>query len=159
MAEKSAGAEVAPKSTDLAKQREAELELLERAILDGEVLPFERDAEAISRSIMERVLAADSFESVFKPQEIPAWRDHLDEPVFVKDVHFNPSSLDGKSSVYAVVDILIISTGEVKTVTTGGQNVLVQLVQLIRHGWQDKPVKMTEKATSEGYQVLWLTAA
>lgn len=149
------------KSTELAVPSKAQLEAVYEAITDGKPLPNAADPEQVSRAILERIMAAETFEEAFAPQaKIPAWRDRfLDKPVRVTDVHFNRSTIEGgQSAVYAVVD-LVDSDGVQETVTCGGRNVLVQLLKMLEKGWTDQTVMLTSKKTSEGYTVLWLEAA
>jgi hypothetical protein len=133
-----------------------------RAILDGEAIAA-ADPEAMSRAIVERIMAADTFEEAFRPQTLEPWREAFpDTPVRVLEFHLNPSGFEQGSSVYAVVDLVPLAgphEGETHTVTCGGRNVLTQLVLALEKGWLDKPVKLTTKGTSEGYTALWLVDA
>lgn len=146
---------------ELAKPNPKGIALAYKAILDGEQIPFEGDPQAVSRAIVERIMAAETFEDAFKPQELDAWRNHLDRVVLVRDFHLNPTTFENENgaSVYAVCDLVDPVTGEEFTVTCGGRNVMTQLVKMHERGWQDKPVKLTGKKTAEGYQALWLVAA
>lgn len=148
------------KTKEMAKQpSKKDLETAYAAILDGAAIPVASDPEAVSRAILERIFASDTFEEAFAPQQLEGWREYLDVPVLVQEFHLNPSGFEQGSSVYAVVDIVRVDTGEQLTVSCGGRNVLAQLVQMLRHGWFDRAVKLTSKTTSEGYQALWLVAA
>jgi hypothetical protein len=148
-----AGTDVAP----VDKKRVAQLELVHQAILGNAELPVQ-DPEAMSRAIMERILQSTSFEDVFTQQSLTPWRAMLGVPFFVKDVHFNRSGFEGQN-VYAVCDLDPAAGGDQVTVTCGGQNVLAQLVVMLKNGWQDRPVRMIENKTAEGYGALWLEAA
>jgi hypothetical protein len=152
--------------TALEKPSQKELDLARAAIMDGKEIPTGGDPEVISRAIMERILNAESFEEAFQSQTLPAWRDTLvDKPVYVRDVRFNPSTKRDKDkqgpSIYAVVDVQPFDpeTGEmqdVRTVSCGGRNVLIQLYKMLEKGWADRPVMLISKDTSEGYEALYL---
>lgn len=150
-------------STELAltDEESRQLDLIHKAIIGEAELPASPDPEAMSRAIMERILAADSFESVFAPQHIAAWRDVLlDVPVVVTDVRFNRSTYEQGSPVYAICDV-VDPNGETRTVHCGGANVLAQLVTGLRYGWlvkEGRPVKLVKKETSAGFDALWLEA-
>jgi hypothetical protein len=146
-------------AAELSTQEAAQLDLVEREIFgDGSGLPPAADAEAMSRAIAERILSAETFEEAFKPQSLDGWANALLEvPVFVQSVHFNRSGIEGQS-IYAVVDVSLASDGKVVTVSCGGKNVLAQLVQMLRMGWTDRPVRIVSKRTAEGYDALWLEA-
>lgn len=142
-----------------------ELAVAYKAVLDGELpegFGAAQDAEATSRAIVERIVGSDSFDDVFSPQELPAWRDVLlEKPVKVRDLRLNKSTIEGGrgSAVYAVVDVERLEDGERLQVSTGGRNVLAQLLKMIENGWQEQPVKMIAKRTAEGYDALWLVKA
>ncbi len=138
-----------------------ELELAYAALLNGEPLPTAGDPEVVSRMIVERILSAETFEEAFAPQKLPAWRDvALDRTVLVQGFHLNNSTMpEGQgAAIYAIVDLVDTATGEQMTVTCGGRNVLAQLIKSLEKGWLGRPVRMTSKATAEGYRVLWLEA-
>lgn len=140
--------------TDLA-ERNVQLEVLAKAILDGDELPGGGDPEAMSRAIAERILNADSVEAAFSPQSLTPWRSMLEVPVKIVDVHFNRSGFEGQS-IYAVADV-VGPDGEIHTVTCGGRNVMAQLVVGVKNGWfETNTFQLVEKKTSEGFGALWL---
>ena len=149
--------------TDVAKTGDAQLELIAKVLVGEAELPANADPEAMSRAIMERILAAESFEDAFTQQNLTPWRSMLDRAVMVRDVHFNRSTIDGAGqSIYAVVDLVDADTGESISVTCGGANVLSQLVVGLQQGWlidEKRPVKLIENKTAAGYGALWLEAA
>lgn len=154
--------ETAERSTALAVPTKKELEAAYAAILDGTPLPGAgNDPEAVSRAIAERILASETFEEAFSPQELEAWSNYVGEVVTVKDFHLNPTTFntgDGGPAAYAVVDIEL-SDGSIKTVTCGGRNVLMQLVKALEKGWLVNQVVLIAKPTAEGNTALWLQAA
>lgn len=138
----------------------AELEMAERAILDGEeIVSAPQDAEAISRAILERILKASSLEEVLTPQNLEGWKENLERPAEVVGFRFNRSGFEGGSSVYAVVDLIWGDTGEEASVACGGRNVLMQLVQAARLGAIPFKGQLTGKRTTEGYSALWIIPA
>lgn len=141
-----------------------ELEVAWTAITTGELpdgFGASGDARGTALAIVDRIKSSDSFEDVFNPQELPAWRDtYLGVPVLVRDLHLNKSTVAGEgAAVYAVVDIEPLDGQAPATVSCGGQNVLAQLLKILENGWWDKPVKMIAKRTAEGYDALWLVSA
>jgi hypothetical protein len=147
---------------EVAKLTQADIDVAYSAILDGTPIPNQGtgDPAAVSRAIAERILKSETFEDVFKAQDLDAWTNYIGVPVFVQEFHLNPTgySVEGNPSVYAVVDIANVSDGEVKTVTCGGRNVMAQLVKMLEKGWLDRPVQLVSKRTAEGYDALWLQA-
>lgn len=153
-----------PQSKELAKAASPEqIELAYQAILGDAELPAATDPEVVSRAIMERILAAETFEAAFAAQNLEGWREYLDVPVFVQGFHLNRSTYDapGSSPVYAVVDLTLAADGEPVTVTCGGRNVLMQLVKMLERGWFDRPVRLVAKQTAadHGGSALWLESA
>jgi len=145
-------------------ERAAQIELAARAIMDGTVDDsFRSDPEVASRMILERILNAETFEEAFAPQTLDSWRDMLEIPVRVTDLRFNRSGFTGQGSpIYAVVDLIRLDTGEAKTVTCGGRNVLAQLLTGLKFGWfgeNGHAVSMSAKPTADGNTVLWLVPA
>lgn len=159
------GTELAPGTTGLPPAKRAELEIVRRAILGEAELP-QADPQAMSRAILERILASSSFEEAHTQQNLTPWRTMLDRTVIVQYVHFNRSSFEGQA-LYAVCDLIDAESGESISVTCGGQNVLGQLYLALDNGWYGqtaedpgaRPVRMIENKTSEGYGALWLEAA
>jgi hypothetical protein len=156
--------DVAKLSGKALDKRNAELASAYAAILDNEKPEglAVSDPELVTREILERIMNAETFDEAFKPQELTAWRDLIDVPVRVLGFKLNPSGLEGQA-VYAVVELERLD-GDMDnpaklTVTCGGRNVMMQLVKALEKGWLQNPVAMTKKATSEGYEVLWLIAA
>lgn len=149
-------ADKADAGTALATREAAQLEQIRGAILDGDPLPFVSDPEVMSRAIAERILGSETFEEAFTAQSLPAWRELEGVPVIVRDVRFNRSGFEGQS-LYAVVDIAPVDqTLPPTTVSCGGKNVMAQLYVMVKNGWQDRPVQLISKRTTEGYDALWL---
>lgn len=149
--------------TSLVSASPEELKLAYGAVLNGDVLPASADPEVMSQAIAQRIADAESFDEVFRPQSLPSWgRQFLGIPVRIRDVRLNRStkSEDGKSgpSVYAVVDLLVVETGEMVTVQCGGRNVLVQLLKIVEKRWTEQTYRLVSKPTGSGYDVLWLEA-
>lgn len=110
---------------------EATPELVEQAyaaILDGTLPPEVGDPSVTARAIAERIRDAKTFEEAFKPTSLPSWQDYTDKPVIVHAFHLNPSNFE-EQGAYAVVEIGVPETGEFKTVSCGGTNVLTQLTK------------------------------
>lgn len=146
------------------KASKDELKVAWTAIMTGELpdgFGAAGDARGTALAIVDRIKHSESFEDVFNPQELPAWRDnYLGVPLLVRDLHLNKSTVAGEGApIYAVVDIEPLDGRPPATVSCGGQNVLAQLLKMLENGWWDKPVKMIAKRTAEGYDALWLVSA
>lgn len=155
--------EVVPWDDDLAPAMiEAKPELVEAAyaaILDGKLPPEVGDPTVTARAIQERIKSAKTFEDAFRPSSLESWSEYEDVPVVVHSFHLNPSSFENQTA-YAVVEIGIPETGEFRTVSTGGNNVLMQLVKAWELGAFPFRAVLKAKATqTPGRQTFWLEAA
>jgi hypothetical protein len=154
---------VQPAMAELAR-RPQDLDEIYRAIMTGEEWKqAPSDPELVSRLILERIMNAATFEEALAPQKLVAWREWgVGRAVRVLDFRLNPSTFPvssrGGSSVYAVVDLVDVASGETETVTCGSRNVLVALVTMLAKGWIDRPVTLVSATSAEGYQVLRLEA-
>ena len=135
------------------------------AILDGKDVELGPggDPEQVSRAILERILEAETADDIFRPQTLSSWRECIDRPAQVYGFHLNRSTFEGSEgrtnpTVYAVVDLEWLDDGERESVTCGGRNVMMQLIQAMRHNLFPVKVKLTANRTAEGYQALWLEA-
>lgn len=109
-----------------------------RAIMDKTLPPEIGDPAIVARNIQERIRRGTFDESLEPTASLPAWRElYLDEVVVVYGFHMNKSTIEnerGELGVYAVVEVAKVGTGELVTVQTGGQNVLMQLVK----AWEER---------------------
>lgn len=125
------------------------------AILDGKLPPEVGDPSVTARAIQERIRNAETFEDAFASSKLQSWQDYTDMPVIVHSFHLNPSTFEGQTA-YAVVEIGIPDTGEFKTVSTGGGNVLTQLVKAWELSAFPFRAVLRSKPTGTGNTTLWL---
>lgn len=147
------------KGTALAERRQAEVELAWQ-ILEGTADVPEQDAETAAAAIRARIRESDDFDSVFGEQELESWQDHLGEVFTVHSFHLNKSTFDEGQRVYAVVVVSSPGSDEKHLLTTGGGNVLSQLVKALERDWFPLDLFMVAKQTStQGRQTYWLRKA
>lgn len=151
---------MAAKSQELTTQGAAQLDVIAKAIMGDGELPDRADPEAMSRAIMERILNAETMEDAFTQQNLTPLRSMLDTPFKITDVHFNRSKIEGEGApVYAIVDVVLLDTGEQVSCSCGGKNVLAQLVVGLKNGWLDGNVfQLIANKTADNYDALWLEA-
>lgn len=144
------------KGTALAERRQAEVELAWQ-ILEGTAEVPEQDAESAQAAIRNRIRESEDMDSVFGEQELEAWQDYIGEVFTVHGFHLNRSSFEEGSPVYAVVTVSRQGSDEKTLLTTGGSNVLAQLVKALERDWFPLNLVMVEKATSTaGRKTYWL---
>lgn len=136
------------------------------AIINGTVPPELGDPNVTARAILERIAAGSLEESMNPAEQLPNWAQTLlNEPVVVRGFHLNKSTkqqpdpetgeLKGPA-VYAVVDLQVIETLELVTRSTGGANVLMQLVKALEDRAFPFTAVMTSTPTAGGNDVLRL---
>jgi hypothetical protein len=133
-----------------------ELEL----ILMDELEPPEvsTDPEAISREIMQQILKAETDEDMLQIGQATGWKELLGVPVEIHAFRWLASRYDQGAKVFFVVRATRLDTGEDVILTTSGNNVLAQLINLARRDrfpsvWV---LVEAEKETANGYRPLWL---
>lgn len=135
------------------------LEELE-AILMDELEPPEvsSDPEAISREIMLQILRAETDEDMLAIGSATSWQELLGIPVELRKFHWLPSRYDQGAKVFFVVTGTRLDTGENVVLTTSGQNVLAQLINLQRRDRFPSVWRLveSEKETARGFKPLWL---
>ena len=131
---------------------------------DASLMPEVGDPSLTSERILEQ-MSEGTLEQALAPQAtLPSWRrDYLDVPVVVCAFHVNPSSFEnedtGRSGLYAVVELMTGPSGELVTVQTGGEKVLMTLGLAWKDGAFPFKARLIEKATStKGRAVLELEA-
>lgn len=134
------------------------------AIENAEVPPEVGDPSVTARAIRERIRQGSLDASMSPAESLPNWADnYADQPVIVYSFHLNKSAFEisegdnkGKKGVYAVVEIGDPS-GELRSVQTGSQNVLTQLVKAWEEGrYPFKAVLEVKPTGTPGRTVQWL---
>lgn len=156
MGKKTAGHEGAEDSVELAiPQTNAELEAL---LFEGPEIEVYQDPVEIQREILRRILSAQTPEQLRRVSQATPWQELEGEWVEVYDFRLRKSNFKAGAAVFAVVDSVVIETGEAVTLTCSGLNVLGTLVQHKRMGWLPWRWRLTkkERQSESGYDVLWL---
>lgn len=129
------------------------------------------DPKDAANAIVQRILAAETLEDVFRLQGTLSADDIQDRVFDLIGVQFRDSDYEDGVGVYAFISALFHDTGEVAPITCGGSNVCAQLLkasQII--GFQEDGETLTQpypglklvkadKPTKRGYYPLWLTLA
>lgn len=146
---------------------EPTVELVEQAyaaIIEKKLPPQIGDPAIVARMILERVKKGTFDESMDPAESLPNWYETFGERVVVVyGFHLNKSAHEvaegefkGEKGVYAVAEVAAAGSGELVTVQTGGQNVLMQLVK----AWEERrypfQAVLTSTPTGSGRTTLWL---
>jgi len=131
-----------------------------QAILLDELEPPEvsTDPEAISREIMLQILSAETDEDMLSVGQATSWQELLGIPIELRKFRWLPSRYDQGAKVFFVVTGVRLDNGENVVLTTSGQNVLAQLINLERRKRFPSVWRLieAEKETSRGFKPLWL---
>jgi len=131
-----------------------------QAILLDELEPPEvsTDPEAISREIMLQTLSAETDEDMLNVGQATSWQDLLGVPIELHKFRWLPSRYDQGAKVFFIVTGVRLDSGENVVLTTSGQNVLAQLINLQRRNRFPSVWRLIEsdKETSRGFKPLWI---
>lgn len=118
------------------------------------------DPEAVQVDIIKRILASKGEEALAQRTPTKA-RDILGVALEVRGVRWMRSGIaDNPLGLYALIDASRGDTGDDVLVTCGGQNVMAQLLVMVRDGVLPQVCKIVEAAeTARGYRPLWLVKA
>lgn len=120
------------------------------------------DPVEAQKEIVKRILAAESADQVLGGSDAIHARDVLDVPFELRGVRFLRSSFEGSGpGIFAVMDAVLVTSGEVVAITCGGLNVMAQAAKLAQLGSLPADVKIVEsdRPTAAGYRPMWLEAA
>lgn len=121
----------------------------------------EVDPEDAARSIVARILMADSAEDVLAVSKVTHAKDILQMPIEIHSVKWQRGGFEEGANCYAVIAATLLQDDERVTVTCGGVNVMTQLVKLGIIGAYPIHARIVQSAkpTAKGYFPLWLEPA
>jgi hypothetical protein len=138
---------------------QAQIDAAWGAILDGTPLAVEVGSPETARRIAAEIRQGETFEDIFGERSLPSWGDNLDHPFQVLGFQLSPSGYDQGSAVYAIVEAVDLETGETLRMSTGGRNVLSQLMTALERGMLPAELRMIAKRTGAGNDAYWLRPA
>jgi hypothetical protein len=158
------GATADPQSTDLAVRRSSDLTALTdlgRILVTGEFdTEIVDDPDAISRQIIEELLAAETDDELERGVGATGWIDYEGIPVEIHSFRWRKSDYEQGAPIYLIVFATDLRDGEPVTLTTGSKNVIAQLINLAQRD-RFPVVRMltrADKPTANGYYPLWLSS-
>jgi len=130
----------------------AELSMVLKALLEGGI-EIEIDPAQVARQIVEQIVTAPSIEAAFA--ERPVWHatEFLNRVFKLRGVKWLPSSFEGGPAVFAAVDAVDTTTGELGIFTTSAYKQLAKLYVLARDGGFPRLVlnKQSDRPTAAGF--------
>ena len=110
-------------------------------------LRVESPEEIQARLIAQRAQATTP-EQLFNPQSVASMVDLAYQELLINGVHFQVSKYGGVLGYYAIIDVVVVLTGEVKVVASGSADVVVQLAKM--QSWNMLPFKATLMPSNQG---------
>lgn len=126
--------------------RQQAFDLLMGAIR-GEVNLIESyDSTEVQRALALGILADESDEAFVGQAGLAPWSEWLGQPVELREVHFNPSRIEGGPGFYAVCSLVNLQTGEAGQRHIGGFRPVAELVRVWARGMLPVKCKVVEVA-------------
>lgn len=149
--------------TDVSTERVTDVEVLTGSELELYLgtgsLETIQDPEEVARSIVRRILEAETADEVLSPRgEVTHAADVLNKALVLVAVEYRRSDLDEGAGVYALLSMAEAGSGEKLLVSCGSRNVMAQAYRLDRLGALPTGVRIVEaqKATAAGFRPMWL---
>ena len=140
--------------------KSAELEVVQdwTPFLLGDGSPEFVDPEEASREIVLRILASGDADQVFDQAGTTPCSDILNTPIKITGARAMKSAYESGATMYLLLDVVDLTSGESLLVTCGARNVMAQLYRLTQLDALpvDCRIVPSERPTAEGYRPLWL---
>lgn len=112
----------------------------------GEALPEIESTTEVQRAFVERILAADTLEEVFREDSTIATRELIGRPIEIRACRIMRSSLEGSKGVYMLLDATLLDDDEAIVVNTGAPNVMAAVFRAKQLGQLPIEVEVIEVA-------------
>lgn len=112
--------------------------------------------DQIALRLATALVDATTVDDLLAESATTGWQEHEGRSVLVKHVSYAPSTKKGGLGFYAIVEAVDVDSNKPLLLTSGGQNVVIQLAKMVKFGALDVPVKLVSNETSEGNTILRL---
>ncbi|MGH3572312.1 MAG: hypothetical protein ACRDUW_10855 [Pseudonocardiaceae bacterium] len=126
--------------------------IMGQATLDG------ADPEEATRSIIARVLMAETVEDALAQSDIVGVEMLVNASVEIRGVKWMPSAYDKGPKCYAIMDTVDLVTSQARAVSCGAQTILAQLLRIQVGNAFPVKVKVAQavRPTAAGNYPMWL---
>jgi hypothetical protein len=129
---------------------------VEKALTTGDasgIVDVELTPEQQQLAIVERILRSQTLDEILASFEATSIDSVLGEPFEARRVRWERSEYEDGNPFYALIDAVMLGTGEQVTLTTGATNVLTQLFAMARKGYLPAKVVCVQssKPTKSGF--------
>ena len=98
----------------------------------------------------QRLLDATTVDDILSESASDGWADNEGRSVLIKNAAYAPSAKKGGLGFYVIVDAVDVNTNESLVLTSGSENVVLQVAKLVKIGKLDAPVMLKSNTTGEG---------
>lgn len=109
--------------------------------------------EQISLRLAGALVDASTVDDLLAESATVGWGEHEGRSVLVRHVSYAPSTKRSALGFYAIVDAVDVDTDKPLLLTSGAQNVILQLAKLVKLGGLEVPVKLVSNVTGDGNTV------
>lgn len=96
------------------------------------------------------LVEATTVEDILAERSTESWGDHEGQSYLIKDAHYAPSTKKGGLGFFVIVDAIDLEQDKPVILTSGSENVVLQVAKLKHLGNLDVPVKLVANATADG---------
>lgn len=149
---------MSPKSTEVAERagQELTLEQVEDMLLHGGEVAVV-SADAVQDDMVRRILQSDSVEGAFANFKATPASELAGQLVEVGGIAWMRSSFDEGPKVYALLNTVVVETGEALVVSMGGRSLMASFVWAQRN--RAMPIRgtfMKERSNSNTERSFWV---
>lgn len=94
------------------------------------IMPDVAEREELQKRLIEQNLKAATLTELFEPRKTVASKDVVGVPLEIRNVLLAKGEIEGKDSVYMLVDAIDLNTGEKIVLNTGAPNVMSMLYNI-----------------------------
>lgn len=109
--------------------------------------------DQIRLRLAQALVEATTVDDVLAESATAGWGEHEGRSVLIRGVTYAPSTKRSALGFYAIVDAIDVDTDKPLLLTSGGENVVLQLAKLVKLGGLDVPVKLVSNVTGDGNTV------
>lgn len=109
--------------------------------------------EQLRLRLAQALVDASTVDDLLAESATTGWGDHEGRSVLIRGVTYAPSTKRSALGFYAIVDAVDVDSSKPLLLTSGGENVVLQLAKLMKLGGQEVPVKLVSNTTGDGNTV------
>lgn len=124
----------------------------------GDATPEFEDPEQASRDIVMQILAAADVDAVLEGAGTVPCQELVGQPIQIERAKAMKSAHEGGATMFLLMDVVLLETGEQIKVTCGARNVMAQLYRVSQLNGFPLACRImrAERATAQGFYPLWL---